>query len=56
MGRLQAEKIKIRWSRRKSCYNNIMVERLWRTVRYKEVYIHAYSDGWEAETSLIRFL
>jgi putative transposase len=56
VGRLQADKIKISWSGRKRCYDNILVERLWRTVKYEEVYIHAYSDGWEAEISLARFL
>ena len=56
VARLQAEKIKISWSGRKRCYNNILVERLWRTVKYEEVYIHAYNDGWEAEISLARFL
>ena len=56
VGRLQAEKIKISWSGRKRCYDNILVERLWRTVKYEEVYIHAYRDGWEAEISLARFL
>lgn len=25
--------------------NNIFVERLWRTVKYEHVYLHAYSDG-----------
>jgi len=54
--RLQAEKIKISWSGRKRCYDNILVERLWRTVKYEEVYLHAYSDGWDAEISLARFL
>jgi putative transposase len=56
VARLQAEKIKISWSGRKRCYDNILVERLWRTVKYEEVYLHAYSDGWEAEISLARFL
>jgi putative transposase len=56
VGRLQAEKIKISWSRRKRCYDNIPVKRLWRTVKYEEVYIHAHSDGWEAEISLACFL
>lgn len=56
VGRLQTEKIKISWSGRKRCYDNILVERLWRTVKYEEVYIHAYNDGWEAEISLARFL
>jgi len=56
VARLQSEKIKISWSGRKRCYDNILVERLWRTVKYEEVYLHAYSDGWEAEISLARFL
>ena len=56
VARLQAEKIKISLLGRKRCYYNILVERLWRTVKYEEVYLHAYSDGWEAEISLARFL
>ena len=55
-GRPQAEEIKIRWSDRKHCDNNILVERLWRTVKDEEKYLQAYSDGWEAEISLVRFL
>jgi putative transposase len=34
VAKLQAEKIKISWSGRKRCYDNILVERLWRTVKY----------------------
>ncbi|MFN5463758.1 MAG: transposase [Cyanobacteriota bacterium] len=49
VARLQAEGIKISWSGRKRCYDNILVERLWRTVKYEEVYLRAYSDGWEAK-------
>jgi putative transposase len=56
VARLQEEEIKISWSGRKRCYDNILVERLWRTVKYEEVYLHAYRDGWEAEISLARFL
>jgi putative transposase len=54
--RLREEKIKISWSGRKRCFDNILVERLWRTVKYEEVYIRAYEDGWDAEVSLARFL
>lgn len=53
--RLKAEDIKISWSGRRRCFDNILVERLWRTVKYEEVYLRAYSDGWEAEISLARF-
>ncbi len=56
MARLQTEKFQNSWSGRKRCYDNILVEWLWRTVKYEEVYLRAYSDGWEAETSLARFL
>jgi putative transposase len=56
VARLQAKEIKISWSGRKRCYDNILVERLWRTLKYEEVYLRAYSDGWEAEISLARFL
>ena len=55
LARLQAEEIKISWSGRKRCFDNIRVERLWRTVKYEEDYLRAYSDGWEAEVSLARF-
>jgi transposase InsO family protein len=33
VGRLQAEDIKISWSGKGGCYDNILVERLWRTVK-----------------------
>ena len=56
VARLREETIRISWSGRKRCYDNILVERLWRTLKYEEVYLHAYNDGWEAEVSLARFL
>lgn len=56
VARLQAEAIKISWSGRKRCNDNILVERLWRTIKYEEVFLRAYSDGWEAEICLARFL
>jgi putative transposase len=49
VARLQAEEIKISWSRRKRCYDNILVERLWRTVKYVvEVYSAQPSRGLSA--------
>ena len=56
VARLQAEEIKIGWSDRKRCYANILVERLWRTVKDEEVYLHPYSVDWDAEISLAQFL
>ena len=33
----------------------MFVERLWRTVKYEEVYLRDYADGWEAEKSLEKY-
>jgi putative transposase len=37
------------------CRDNILVERLWRTVKYEEVYLHAYEDLVEAREHLRRY-
>jgi putative transposase len=34
------------------CFDNIMVERLWRTVKYEAVYLHEYTDYWDAQHQL----
>ncbi|MCX7982496.1 MAG: integrase core domain-containing protein, partial [Syntrophales bacterium] len=33
-------------------FDNIFIERLWRTVKYEEGYIKDYADVWEAEDNL----
>ena len=35
--------------------DNVFVERLWRTVKYEEVYLKAYVSGWDAEDSLTSY-
>ena len=35
--------------------DNIFVERLWRTVKYEEVYLSEYRTGWDAEKGLSRY-
>ena len=56
MAWLQAKEIKFSWSDRRLCYDNILVERLWQTLKYEEVYLLVYSDGWDAEINMARFL
>jgi len=49
-GRLKKAGVKISMDGRGRCYDNIFVERLWRTVKYEEVYLHHYEtmeDAWE---------
>ena len=36
-------------------FDNIFTERLWRSVKYEEVYLNAYNDGWGAEECLGRY-
>ena len=52
---LQAHGIKISMDGRGRCFDNIFVERLWRTVKYEEVYLKEYLDVWETEDSLQRY-
>ena len=35
--------------------DNVFVERLWKSVKYEEVYLHAYANGTEARTCLTRY-
>ncbi len=49
---LQAHNVQISMDGRGRCFDNIFVERLWRTVKQEEVYLNEYRDVWEAETSL----
>jgi putative transposase len=42
-----------RWSSGTRQYrDNIFVERLWRTVKYEEVYLKAYQDGRDARIGI----
>jgi putative transposase len=51
-GRLQAAGIAISMDGRGRALDNVFVERLWRTVKYEEVYLKDYATAWEAERNL----
>ena len=53
---LQENKIRISMDGRGRCFDNIFVERLWRSVKQEEVYLKKYLDVWEAEESLRQYL
>ncbi|MGD9950810.1 MAG: integrase core domain-containing protein, partial [Desulfobulbus sp.] len=36
--------------------DNVFVERLWKSVKYEEVYLHAYDSVHEARRSITRYL
>jgi putative transposase len=55
-GLLLENKIAISMDGRGSWRDNVFVERLWRSVKYEEVYLRAYDSVGEARTSLDKYL
>jgi putative transposase len=55
-GLLKASKIRISMNGKGRALDNIMVERLWRTVKYEEVYLKSYVDMVEAASELTKYL
>ena len=51
-GLLKQHGVRISMDGKGSYRDNLFIERLWRTVKYEEVYLHAYQDGREARISL----
>ena len=49
---LKSHKIKVSMSGRGRCFDNILAERLWRTVKYEEIYLREYTDGHDLIRSL----
>ena len=52
---LKAVGIDISMSGKGRAFDNILVERLWRTVKYEEIYLNEYRDGHELITALKRY-
>ncbi|MDP8921118.1 MAG: integrase core domain-containing protein, partial [Pseudomonadota bacterium] len=53
---LKAAEIAISMDGKGAWRDNVFVERLWRTVKYEEVYLRAYASVSEARTSIGRYL
>jgi putative transposase len=54
-GRLEAAGVRISMDGRGRVFDNIFVERLWRTVKYEEVYLHDYDTVLTAWHSLDQY-
>lgn len=55
-GCLESRGVAISMDGRGRALDNVFVERLWRTVKYEEVYLKDYADAWHAEASLREYL
>ena len=53
---LKAAEIQISMDGKGAWRDNVFVERLWRTIKYEEVYLHAYDSVSEARSGLARYL
>lgn len=49
---LEGHGVAISMDGRGRALDNVFIERLWRSVKYEEVYLREYADGWEAEDRL----
>jgi len=54
-GRLEQARVRISMAGRGRCFDNIFIERLWRSVKYEEVYLYDYGDLREARDRLGRY-
>jgi len=54
-GKLQGAGVRISMDGKGRAYDNIFVERLWRSVKYEEVYLHEYQTVGEAVCGLDRY-
>ena len=52
---LEARQITISMDGRGRCLDNIFVERLWRSLKYEEVYMREYATVWEARARIDRY-
>lgn len=52
---LQNHGVSISMSGKGKCWDNIFVERLWRSLKYEEVYLGNYVDGKEAKLGIDRY-
>jgi len=53
--KLKEKQIKISMSSKGRCFDNIFVERLWRTVKYEDISLNHYTDLSEAEKGLSKY-
>lgn len=56
IGQLRVHSIRISMDGKGRCLDNVFVERLWRSLKYEEVYLHAYADMREARQGIGRYL
>jgi putative transposase len=52
---LEHNGVRVSMDGRGRALDNVFVERLWRTVKYEEIYLHVYATGEELQNGLMRY-
>jgi len=52
---LRDRKVAVSMDGKGRCLDNVFVERLWRSLKYEEVYLHAYENGSAARAGIARY-
>jgi putative transposase len=55
-GRLKEKGIRISMDSKGRCIDNVFIERLWRSLKYEEVYLHDYKNVLEARLNIGKYL
>ncbi len=53
---VKSKDVRVSMSGKGRCWDNIFVERFWRTAKYEEVYLHQYEDATEAHKSIENYI
>ena len=53
--KLESNSIRISMDSRGRAFDNIFIERLWRSVKYEDVYLKDYRDGWQAREGISNY-
>jgi putative transposase len=53
---LRAAGIRISMDGKGRCMDNIFIERLWRSLKYEDIYLRAYATGPEARLGIARWM
>jgi putative transposase len=56
VGALQSRGVQVSMDGKGRCLDNVFVERLWRSLKYEEVYLNAYADVREAHEGIRRWM
>ena len=56
IGRLKELEITISMDGKRRWIDNVMIERFWRSIKYEDIYLKSYENGWELERGIHAYM